>query len=83
MDRKLGRDKGASAQLITFVKDRAGHDQRYAIDADKINKKLGWKPSLTFEVGIEETVDWYLKNEKWLENVTSGDYQKYYDEHYS
>lgn len=83
MDRKLGRDKGASAQLITFVKDRAGHDQRYAIDADKINKELGWKPSLTFEVGIEETVDWYLKNEKWLENVTSGDYQKYYDEHYS
>lgn len=83
MDRKLGRDKGASAQLITFVKDRAGHDQRYAIDADKINKELGWKPSLTFEVGIEETVDWYLKNEKWLDSVTSGDYQKYYDEHYS
>lgn len=83
MDRKLGRDKGASAQLITFVKDRAGHDQRYAIDADKINKKLGWKPSLTFEVGIEETVDWYLENEKWLDSVTSGDYQKYYQEHYS
>lgn len=83
MDRKLGRDKGASAQLITFVKDRAGHDQRYAIDADKINKELGWKPSLTFEVGIEETVDWYLKNEKWLDSVTSGDYQKYYQEHYS
>ncbi|AEL28600.1 dTDP-glucose 4,6-dehydratase [Cyclobacterium marinum] len=83
MDRKLGRDKGASAQLITFVKDRAGHDQRYAIDADKINKELGWKPSLTFEVGIEETVDWYLENEKWLDSVTSGDYQKYYQEHYS
>ena len=83
MDRKLGRDKGASAQLITFVKDRAGHDQRYAIDADKINKELGWKPSLTFEVGIEKTVDWYLENEKWLDSVTSGDYQKYYQEHYS
>ncbi|AKP54060.1 dTDP-glucose 4,6-dehydratase [Cyclobacterium amurskyense] len=83
MDRKLGRDKGASAQLITFVKDRAGHDQRYAIDADKINKELGWKPSLTFEVGIEETVDWYLENETWLDSVTSGDYQKYYQQHYS
>ncbi|WP_339921994.1 dTDP-glucose 4,6-dehydratase [uncultured Cyclobacterium sp.] len=83
MDRKLGRDKGASEQLITFVKDRAGHDQRYAIDADKINKELGWKPSLTFEVGIEKTVDWYLENEEWLDGVTSGDYQKYYQQHYS
>jgi len=83
MDRKLGRDKGTSEQLITFVKDRAGHDQRYAIDADKINKELGWKPSLTFEVGIEKTVDWYLENEEWLDGVTSGDYQKYHQQHYS
>ena len=83
MDRKLGRDKGTSEQLITFVKDRAGHDQRYAIDADKINKALGWKPSLTFEVGIEKTVDWYLENEEWLDGVTSGDYQKYHQQHYS
>jgi dTDP-glucose 4,6-dehydratase len=83
MDRKLGRDPGSSAQLITFVKDRAGHDQRYAIDADKINKELGWEPSLTFETGIEKTVDWYLENEAWLNGVTSGDYLKYYQQHYS
>jgi dTDP-glucose 4,6-dehydratase len=82
MDRKLGRKEGDSEQLITYVKDRAGHDLRYAIDAGKINKELGWKPSLQFEEGIEKTVDWYLENEDWLNNVTSGDYQKYYEEHY-
>lgn len=82
MDRKLGRMEGTSKQLITYVTDRAGHDLRYAIDATKINKELGWKPSLQFEEGIEKTVDWYLANEAWLENVTSGDYQKYYEEHY-
>ncbi|WP_186756310.1 dTDP-glucose 4,6-dehydratase [Echinicola salinicaeni] len=83
MDRKLGRKAGESAQLITFVKDRAGHDMRYAIDARKLEKELGWKPSLQFEEGIEKTVDWYLENEEWLAHVTSGDYQKYYDKHYS
>jgi len=82
MDRKLGREEGESAKLITFVKDRAGHDLRYAIDATKLEKELGWKPSLQFEEGIEKTVDWYLENEEWLERVTSGDYQKYYEEHY-
>ncbi|UCS95624.1 dTDP-glucose 4,6-dehydratase [Echinicola marina] len=82
MDRKLGREKGTSSKLITFVKDRAGHDMRYAIDASKLEKELGWKPSLQFEEGIEKTVDWYLENEAWLEHVTSGDYQKYYIEHY-
>ncbi|MFO7823989.1 MAG: dTDP-glucose 4,6-dehydratase [Cyclobacterium sp.] len=83
MDRKLGRAEGESAKLITFVKDRAGHDLRYAIDAQKINKELGWEPSLTFEVGIEKTVDWYLENESWLKGVTSGDYLHYYEAHYS
>ncbi|AWW31738.1 dTDP-glucose 4,6-dehydratase [Echinicola strongylocentroti] len=82
VDRKLGREEGESAKLITFVKDRAGHDLRYAIDAGKLEKELGWKPSLQFEEGIEKTVDWYLANEEWLKNVTSGEYQKYYDEYY-
>ncbi|TWF33594.1 dTDP-glucose 4,6-dehydratase [Chitinophaga polysaccharea] len=82
MDRKLGRPEGTSAQLITYVKDRAGHDLRYAIDATKLNKELGWHPSLQFEEGLEKTVDWYLENEAWLKNVTSGDYQKYYSEQY-
>ncbi|WP_114750997.1 dTDP-glucose 4,6-dehydratase [Pleomorphovibrio marinus] len=82
MDQKLNREPGASEKLITFVKDRAGHDLRYAIDAGKIHKELGWKPSVTFEQGIEKTIDWYLKNEDWLESVTSGDYQKYYQQHY-
>lgn len=82
MDRKLGREEGTSEKLITFVKDRAGHDHRYAIDASKIQQELGWEPSLQFEEGIEKTVDWYLGNEAWLENVTSGNYQKYYEEHY-
>jgi dTDP-glucose 4,6-dehydratase len=82
MDQKLGRPEGTSAQLITYVKDRAGHDLRYAIDATKLNKELGWEPSLQFEEGLTKTVDWYLENETWLNNVTSGDYQKYYNEQY-
>ncbi len=82
MDEKLGREIGESEKLITYVKDRAGHDLRYAIDATKIKKELGWEPSLQFEEGIEKTIDWYLENEKWLDNVTSGDYQKYYKEQY-
>src|SRR5438874_3371504 len=82
MDKKLGRPDGTSEKLITFVKDRAGHDLRYAIDASKLNKELGWTPSLQFEEGLEKTVDWYLQNEEWIRNVTSGDYQHYYDEQY-
>jgi dTDP-glucose 4,6-dehydratase len=82
MDQKLGRSKGESAGLITYVKDRAGHDLRYAIDANKIMNELGWKPSLQFEEGIVRTVDWYLQNEVWLQQVTSGAYQQYYEEHY-
>ncbi|MFC2100230.1 dTDP-glucose 4,6-dehydratase [Bacteroidota bacterium] len=82
MDQKLSRSSGTSEKLITFVKDRAGHDLRYAIDARKISNELFWEPSLQFEEGLSKTVDWYLQNEKWLENVTSGDYQKYYDEQY-
>jgi len=83
MDKKLSRPEGESEKLITFVKDRAGHDLRYAIDASKLKNELGWEPSLQFEEGIEKTIDWYLENEAWLENVTSGDYQKYYEEQYS
>lgn len=82
MDRKLGRSPGDSEKLITFVKDRAGHDLRYAIDATKIKEELGWAPSIKFTEGFEATVDWYLQNEEWLNNVTSGDYQKYYEEQY-
>lgn len=78
MDEKLGRKKGSSEQLITYVKDRPGHDLRYAIDATKINKELGWSPTVTFEEGLAKTIDWYLNNEEWLNNVTSGAYQKYY-----
>jgi dTDP-glucose 4,6-dehydratase len=83
MDKKLGRMPGTSSQLITYVKDRPGHDLRYAIDASKINTELGWKPSVTFEEGLEQTIDWYLNNEVWLQHVTSGDYQKYYEKQYS
>ncbi|MEX1000559.1 MAG: dTDP-glucose 4,6-dehydratase [Crocinitomicaceae bacterium] len=83
MDKKLGRETGTSEKLITYVKDRAGHDMRYAIDATKIKNDLGWVPSLEFEEGLEKTIDWYLENEDWINNVTSGDYQKYYQEHYS
>lgn len=83
MDTKLDREPGTSAELITYVKDRPGHDLRYAIDASKINKELGWKPSVTFEQGLERTVNWYLNNELWLKNVTSGEYANYYKKQYS
>ena len=83
MDDKLGREKGASEKLITYVKDRPGHDRRYAIDANKINKELGWKPTVTFQEGLAATVSWYLENEQWLNTITSGDYQKYYDSMYA
>ncbi|MGN6438420.1 MAG: dTDP-glucose 4,6-dehydratase [Agriterribacter sp.] len=82
MDRKLARSEGASAKLITYVKDRAGHDLRYAIDATKLGKELGWKPSLQFEEGLEKTVDWYLQNQQWVQHVTSGAYQQYYADQY-
>lgn len=82
MDRKLKRIPGTSEKLITFVADRAGHDQRYAIDASKLKNELGWEPSLQFEEGLEKTVDWYLSNETWLSDITSGDYKKYYHEMY-
>jgi len=83
MDEKLGRGEGESEQLITFVKDRPGHDLRYAIDATKINQELGWKPSVTFEQGLEKTVNWYLENQTWLDHVTSGAYTSYYEKQYS
>jgi dTDP-glucose 4,6-dehydratase len=83
MDAKLGRAEGTSEKLITYVTDRAGHDLRYAIDATKIMNELGWKPSLQFEEGLEKTVDWFLNNQEWLDNVTSGNYQKYYTEMYA
>jgi dTDP-glucose 4,6-dehydratase len=82
MDKKLGRPEGTSTQLIQFVPDRPGHDLRYAIDATKLRKELGWKPSVTFEEGLEKTVDWYLANEDWVKHVTSGDYQQYYEHQY-
>lgn len=82
MDKKLGREAGESAQLITYVKDRAGHDLRYAIDSSKLQRELGWVPSLQFEEGLEKTVDWYLENEDWLENITNGEYQNYYKKQY-
>ncbi|WP_219224445.1 dTDP-glucose 4,6-dehydratase [Pedobacter antarcticus] len=82
MDKKLGRADGESAKLITFVTDRAGHDLRYAIDSTKLQEKLDWVPSLQFEEGLERTVDWYLENEDWLKDVTSGNYQKYYQDQY-
>jgi dTDP-glucose 4,6-dehydratase len=83
MDEKLGNPAGTSEALITYVKDRPGHDRRYAIDASKINRELGWKPSVTFEQGLSETIDWYLSNEEWLNNVTSGNYQQYYEHMYA
>ncbi len=83
MDEKLGRANGESESLISYVKDRPGHDRRYAIDATKLNKELGWSPSVTFEQGLAETIDWYLNNEEWLTNVTSGAYQRYYNEMYT
>lgn len=82
MDNKLGRQDGASAELITFVKDRAGHDLRYAIDSSKLQSQLGWSPSLVFEEGLEKTVDWYLANDVWMQAVTSGSYKEYYEKQY-
>ena len=82
MDKKLNRTEGESEKLITYVTDRAGHDMRYAIDATKIKRKLGWEPSITFEKGLELTVEWYLTNSDWLNNITSGDYQNYYKQQY-
>lgn len=82
LDEKLDRSKGENRKLITFVTDRKGHDKRYAIDASKIEKELGWKPSIQFEEGLNSTIDWYLNNADWVNRITSGDYQKYYEEHY-
>ncbi len=82
MDEELGRAQGSSRKLITFVKDRQGHDRRYAIDASKIADDLGWKPSVTFQEGLRKSVQWYLANDSWLDNVTSGNYQKYYADQY-
>jgi dTDP-glucose 4,6-dehydratase len=83
MDKRLGREDGTSEKLITYVTDRAGHDLRYAIDANKIMKELGWKPSLQFEEGIEKTIDWYMTNQDWMDEVTSGTYQNYYQKMYA
>ncbi|MDD3034976.1 MAG: dTDP-glucose 4,6-dehydratase [Bacteroidales bacterium] len=83
VDRQLGRKEGTGDSLITYVTDRAGHDLRYAIDSTKLHKEFGWEPSLQFEEGLEKTVQWYLNNQEWLDNVTSGDYQKYYQEMYN
>ena len=83
IDHKLNKEPGTSEKLITYVTDRPGHDLRYAIDASKINKELGWSPSVTFEEGLSITIDWYLQNKEWMENITSGEYQKYYEEQYN
>ncbi|HEX7905944.1 MAG TPA: dTDP-glucose 4,6-dehydratase [Chitinophagaceae bacterium] len=82
MDEKLGNPAGTSEQLIIYVKDRPGHDRRYAIDASKINNELGWKPSVTFEEGLSQTINWYLENQEWLKHVTTGEYQQYYKQQY-
>ena len=82
MDQKLGRPEGDSASLITYVTDRPGHDRRYAINASKIKNELGWEPSVTFEQGLSLTLDWYLNNQEWLDSVTSGAYQQYYEKQY-
>jgi dTDP-glucose 4,6-dehydratase len=83
MDKKTGKAEGTSENLISFVKDRAGHDLRYAIDSSKLQKELKWKPSVTFEQGLERTVEWYLANEDWIEHITSGSYEQYYKKQYS
>lgn len=83
MDIKLGRAHGESEKLISYVTDRPGHDVRYAIDASKINKELGWKPSVTFEEGLSKTIDWYLENTDWMHRIVSGEYEKYYKKQYS
>ena len=82
MDQKLGREKGASEKLITYVKDRQGHDLRYAIDSSKLQRELGWGPSVDFPTGLEKTVDWFLANREWLDHVTSGAYREYYQSMY-
>ena len=82
VDRLLGRTEGEDMDLITYVTDRAGHDLRYAIDSTKLQRELGWEPSLQFEEGIEKTVKWYLENEAWMDNITSGEYETYYDDMY-
>jgi dTDP-glucose 4,6-dehydratase len=82
MDEKLENEIGTSEKLITFIEDRPGHDFRYALDASKINKDLGWSPSIKFEEGLSKTIDWYLNNKEWLENVKSGEYQNYYKLNY-
>jgi dTDP-glucose 4,6-dehydratase len=83
VDRVLGNPEGSSLDLITYVTDRLGHDARYAIDSTKLQCELGWEPSLQFEEGIEKTVRWYLDNQEWMDNITSGEYEKYYEEMYS
>jgi dTDP-glucose 4,6-dehydratase len=83
VDRLLGNEEGHSLGLISYVTDRPGHDARYAIDSTKLKNELGWEPSLQFEEGIEKTVKWYLENEAWLDNITSGAYERYYEEQYS
>ena len=83
MDIALGKEESTAEQLITYVTDRPGHDKRYAIDANKLKNELGWEPSLQFEEGLAKTIAWYLDNEKWMDNITSGDYQNYYKEQYS
>ena len=83
MDEKLGRPAGTAKQLITFVKDRPGHDRRYAIDASKLTNELGWTPSVKFEEGFKITVEWYLTNKNWVDNVTSGEYQRFYKQQYA
>ena len=83
IDQKLNKPEGSSEKLITYVKDRPGHDLRYAIDANKLNKELGWKPTVTFEQGLSKTIDWYLDNEQWMQNIVNGDYENYYENHYN
>ena len=82
MDKKTYKKNGYSQKLITYIKDRPGHDLRYAIDAKKINSELGWSPSVSFEEGLSKTIDWYLNNAEWLKNINSGEYQNYYNKHY-
>ena len=82
MDSALGQKEGTSEELINYVKDRPGHDKRYAIDANKLKNELNWQPSLQFEEGLKKTISWYLDNQEWMDNVTSGDYQNYYKEQY-
>ena len=82
MDKKMNREQHSSQKLITYVKDRPGHDFRYAIDSNKINRELGWRPTVTFQEGLSKTIDWYFENDSWLKNVTSGEYMNYYNKQY-